>query len=656
MVVKPSEFTSASTLEFARLFEQAGFPPGVFNVVTGYGHEAGAALAGDPRIAKVSFTGGGGGGRAVYKAAAEHFHEVALELGGKSPNIVFEDANLENAAHGAMGGIFAATGQTCIAGSRLLVQDSIHDRFVDLLAGKAESIRMGDPLDPATQIGPVATEPQFRKILDYIATAKAEGARCVLGGEAGSGPECGNGLFVVPTIFTRCYQRHADRSGRGVRARALRHPLQGRRGGACHRQRHGLRARFRGLDGEPGARCPSLAAHPRRYGLGQHVSGCRHLGPIRRLQTERHRTRERHGGDQSLPADQDRLVQHRRTGRQSLSARLMTSGKSFRVLSAADVAASLPDDRSLLGLIEQALVEKCRGSAKLGPRGYMAAGGRSTGTFLTMEGSVPAVGIAGAKIISSFADNRARGLPTEQGLFLLFDTETGVPVAALDAGGLTAMRTGATSAVGVRHLARKNARALGIVGAGETAYWSVRTSLGERPIDEVRVHARTEESRTRFAARLEREFGIRVVVCDDWRSCLEDADILIDATWRADHEKLIETAWIKPGALVIAFAIRSAFDLDLTDHLDRIFVDDWTQSSPAGPYGALWPHIEAGRLEPGDPSAEIGSVIEGTKAVRAHDQERFVFWHRGLVISDIMIAQSLLGAAIAAGRGTVVNL
>jgi len=202
IVLKPSEFTSASSLAFGQLFEEAGFPPGVVNVVTGYGHEIGSALVSDARVAKVSFTGGEQGGKAVYKLAAEHFHEVALELGGKSPNIVFPDADLENASNGAMAGIFAATGQTCIAGSRLLVHRSIHDALVGRIVEKAGNLRMGNPLEPETQMAPVATEAQHRKILDYIEIAKAEGATCVLGGEAGRDPAGGPGLFIEPTIFT----------------------------------------------------------------------------------------------------------------------------------------------------------------------------------------------------------------------------------------------------------------------------------------------------------------------------------------------------------------------------------------------------------------------------------------------------------------------
>ncbi|MGE3149096.1 MAG: aldehyde dehydrogenase [Pseudorhodoplanes sp.] len=201
-VVKPSEFTSASTLEFAALFEEAGFPPGVFNVVTGTGADAGAALVSHPKVAKIAFTGGPEGGRAVYQAAARDLKPVTLELGGKSPNIVFDDADIEGAVKGAVSGIFAATGQTCIAGSRLLVHKPLHDQFTEKLVKFAATAKMGNPLDLGTQVGPVTTQPQYRKVLDYIDIAKKEGAKPVLGGGAAKRPECGDGWFVEPTIFT----------------------------------------------------------------------------------------------------------------------------------------------------------------------------------------------------------------------------------------------------------------------------------------------------------------------------------------------------------------------------------------------------------------------------------------------------------------------
>ncbi len=202
IVIKPSEFTSASTLEFAELFEEAGFPPGVFNVVTGFGAEVGTPLVEHPLVSKISFTGSDATGRLINEKAARLLKHTAMELGGKSPNIVFDDADLEQAVFGAISGIFAATGQTCIAGSRLLVQDSIHDAFVEKLLAVARTARMGDPMDAGTQVGPVTTPPQYQKVLEYIDVAKREGATVVLGGQKSALPECGQGWFVQPTIFT----------------------------------------------------------------------------------------------------------------------------------------------------------------------------------------------------------------------------------------------------------------------------------------------------------------------------------------------------------------------------------------------------------------------------------------------------------------------
>jgi aldehyde dehydrogenase (NAD+) len=201
VVVKPSEFASVSTLEFVKLFAEAGFPAGVVNTVTGLGHEAGAALASHPGVAKVAFTGGDATGAKIYEAAAPSLKHVGLELGGKSPNIIFADANLEAAVMGAVSGIFAATGQTCIAGSRLLVEKPIHDEVVDRLIAVAKSARIGDPSQMDTQVGPVTTIPQRKRILDMIEAGKAGGAQCLLGGGVPTAPELGEGWFVEPTIF-----------------------------------------------------------------------------------------------------------------------------------------------------------------------------------------------------------------------------------------------------------------------------------------------------------------------------------------------------------------------------------------------------------------------------------------------------------------------
>lgn len=203
VVIKPSEFTSASTLALVELLHEVGFPPGVVNVVTGFGDEAGSPLVVHPLVRKVSFTGSDSTGRRISQQAAGEFKHVSLELGGKSPNIIFDDANIDDAVNGAISGIFAATGQTCIAGSRLLIQDGVHDEVVDRILRLASLARMGNPMDETTQIGPVTTRPQYEKILNYIDIARQEGAKLVLGGGPAERPECGQGWFVEPTIFTQ---------------------------------------------------------------------------------------------------------------------------------------------------------------------------------------------------------------------------------------------------------------------------------------------------------------------------------------------------------------------------------------------------------------------------------------------------------------------
>ncbi|MCR9220990.1 MAG: aldehyde dehydrogenase [Alphaproteobacteria bacterium] len=202
IVVKPSEHASASTLAFMELFERAGFPKGVVNSVTGMPGEVGVPLVAHPDVAKVAFTGGEAGGAAVYQAAAAGLKHVTLELGGKSANVVFEDADLESAANGVISGIFAASGQTCIAGSRLLVHRSVHDAVLEKVVAIAKTARLGDPMDLETQVGPITTLAQRDKVMGYIDVAIDDGARCELGGRRPESAALADGWFVEPTIFS----------------------------------------------------------------------------------------------------------------------------------------------------------------------------------------------------------------------------------------------------------------------------------------------------------------------------------------------------------------------------------------------------------------------------------------------------------------------
>ncbi|SHN15596.1 aldehyde dehydrogenase [Cryptosporangium aurantiacum] len=200
MVIKPSEVTPVSTLLLGRLILEAGIPAGVVNIVTGAG-PTGAALAAHPGVDKVAFTGSTAVGKAIAVTTAERLARVSLELGGKSPNIVFPDADLSNAVNGVIAGVFAATGQTCMAGSRVLVHEDIYEQFSRDLAAKAAAIKIGDPLDPATEMGTVASAPQYEKVLSYIEIAKSEGAELLAGGKKPDDPALAKGLFVEPAVF-----------------------------------------------------------------------------------------------------------------------------------------------------------------------------------------------------------------------------------------------------------------------------------------------------------------------------------------------------------------------------------------------------------------------------------------------------------------------
>jgi aldehyde dehydrogenase (NAD+) len=199
VVAKPSDYSPASAVELAARVSEAGFPPGVFNVVTGFGPAVGKALAAHPGVDKIAFTGSTGVGAEVARAAAGNITGVLLELGGKSAHLVFADADLDAACNGVVAGVFAATGQTCMAGSRLLVHRSVHDALVGKIVRRARSIKIGDPRAADTEMGPLATEPQYRKVLSFFESAAAEGATVAAGGRAEEGL---GGYFVQPTVLT----------------------------------------------------------------------------------------------------------------------------------------------------------------------------------------------------------------------------------------------------------------------------------------------------------------------------------------------------------------------------------------------------------------------------------------------------------------------
>jgi ornithine cyclodeaminase len=318
-------------------------------------------------------------------------------------------------------------------------------------------------------------------------------------------------------------------------------------------------------------------------------------------------------------------------------------------LSAADVEALALTDDEILESVRGVLGAQGRGETVIEPRTHLFPRGAG-GHFNILRGAVPAQ--AGVKVVGDYVDNHRLGLPSELALLLLMDPGTGVPTAILDATAITEMRTGAVTAIGAEHLARRDARSLGHIGARGTAYWNVR--LLRRvllSLEEVRVHSRRPESQARFAERLRHDLDLSIRAVDSWEECLCDADVLVEASRLTTPQPLLATAWVKPGALVIPYGTVSAVELDLTDVMDKIVVDDWGQAG-VGPLGALRAHVDSGRLSAANLHAELGQIVAGARPGRESDGERILFWHRGLSITDVALGQTMLDKARSLGIGT----
>ncbi|MEM7653267.1 MAG: ornithine cyclodeaminase family protein, partial [Pseudomonadota bacterium] len=219
----------------------------------------------------------------------------------------------------------------------------------------------------------------------------------------------------------------------------------------------------------------------------------------------------------------------------------------------------------------------------------------------------------------------------------------------IDATGITEMRTGAITALGAKYLGPKNPRVLGHIGARGTAYWNIRLLCHLFDFEEVRVHSRRPESRDAFAARLEADLGRKIIVTEDWQSCLEGADIMVEASRLSEPTPLFKTEWVGKGTLVIPYGTMSAVELSLTDIMDKVVMDDWGQAH--GVFGALRAHVDSGRLTAESLHAELGDIVAGKKPGRESAEETILFWHRGLSLSDIALGHAMLSKAKTMGIG-----
>jgi ornithine cyclodeaminase len=272
------------------------------------------------------------------------------------------------------------------------------------------------------------------------------------------------------------------------------------------------------------------------------------------------------------------------------------------------------------------------------------------GHFNVLRGYIRPLALAGVKVVGDFYRNYERGLPSELAVLNLFDGQTGAPVAIIDASDITDMRTGAVTTIGAKHLARKDSKVLGHIGARGTSYWNVRLLHSIFRFDEIRVHSRRAESRDAFAARLRSDLGAHVIVTTDWESCVRGADIVVEASRLEKPAPMLKTEWIARGACVIPYGTMSAVELTLTDIMDRMVMDDWGQAK-AGPFGALRAHVDSGRLSEKNLHAELGQIVAGLKPGRQSDGETNLFWHRGLSLSDIALGAAMLAKAKRLGIG-----
>ncbi len=319
-------------------------------------------------------------------------------------------------------------------------------------------------------------------------------------------------------------------------------------------------------------------------------------------------------------------------------------------LNGPDIEALAMTDREILDAVEGGVRDAGRGQTVLEPRVHLIPEPESNGHFNVLRGYIATQNVAGVKIVSDFLDNYQQGLPSEMALLNLFDPRTGVPVAVIDATAITEMRTGAMTAVGAKYLAPPNPRILGHIGARGTAYWNVRLLDHLFHFDEIRVHSRRRESRNAFADTLARDLGRPVTVTGNWQECLEDADIMVEASRLPEPAPLFKTRWIKKGALVVPYGTMSALETDHTDAMDKIVVDDRGQMN-SGPFGALRPHINAGKVSPETVHAEIGEIVAGSLPGRETGDETILFWHRGLATSDIALGMAMLDKAARLGYG-----
>jgi alanine dehydrogenase len=330
------------------------------------------------------------------------------------------------------------------------------------------------------------------------------------------------------------------------------------------------------------------------------------------------------------------------------------SGIDILFISGRDVEELRPAPADVLGAVEAALRAQGAGEVVLEPREHLVPDPAFRGHFNLLRAYIAPLGVAGVKVVGDYVDNFERGLPSELGLLTLYDPRTGAPIAIVDATEITDWRTGALTAIGARHLARRDATVLAHLGARGTAFSNVTMLDSEFGFEEIRVTSRRPESRNAFGQELTEALGKPVHVVDSAEAAIRGADIVVEATRLVEPEPLVRTEWIEPGTLVVPYGTISAVELSLTEIMDKIVVDDWQQCRQ-GRFGALRPHVERGLLSEANLHAELGQIVAGSRPGRERADERILFWHRGLATTDVAVGQLLYERAVSAGVGTTLH-
>ena len=333
---------------------------------------------------------------------------------------------------------------------------------------------------------------------------------------------------------------------------------------------------------------------------------------------------------------------------------MLTGGLWLRFLSGPDIESLALTHAEIVAAVEDAVRAHGDGRVVVEPRVHLVPDNHGAGHFNVLRGHLGTPGVSGVKVVGDFVANYAAGLPSELGLLTLYDPETGVPLAIMDATMITACRTGAMTAVGARYLARRDSRVLGHVGARGTAFWNIVLLDEMFDLDEIRITSRRPESREAFAQELAAVTGTRVRVTATAEEAFDRADILVEASRLTEPEPLLRTGSVQPGAFVVPYGTVSAVELDLLDVMDKVVVDDWREAQ-SGRFGALRRHVDTGRLSAASLHAELGQVVTGRRPGRERNDERILFWHRGLAILDIAVGLAILRRAEQQRAGTMLR-